>query len=125
MVPKTAYLLTSFFIRFYDMEKRTYTLHLVLHEVHGPDLLKHENIVIPVARPGHWACLLIDPTKRTIKYLDSYFQGGAEYTHAMRAYPTDFENIIGTKPLRPWTCIETTHQQSRENATHIYVPSQI
>ena len=54
--PKTGYLPTSFFTRFYDMEKRTYTLHPVLHEVHGPGLLEHKNIVVPVARLGHWAC---------------------------------------------------------------------
>ena len=50
---KTAYLPTSFFTRFYNMGKTTYTIHPVLHEVHGPDPLNHENIVVPVARPGH------------------------------------------------------------------------
>ena len=63
--PKTAYLSTSFFTRFYDMENKTYTIHPILHEVHGPDLLNNENVVVSVARPEQWAW--IDPTKRTIK----------------------------------------------------------
>ena len=88
--PKSMYLPASFFIRLYDMSKQTYTLHPALHEVHGPDILKHKSIVIPVARPGHWACIWVDTARRTIKYLDSYFQGGATYAKAMKAYLEDF-----------------------------------
>ena len=63
--PSTAYLPASFFTCIYDMERKTHTIHLVIHEFHGPDMLNHENIVIPVARPGHWACIWM------IRYIDS------------------------------------------------------
>ena len=106
------------------MGKTTYTLHPVLHEVHGPELLQHKNILVPVAHPGHWASIWIDTTKRTINYLDSYFQGGAEYLQAMRVYLIDFETKLGITPQLPWTCTETTHRRSHEYVTHIYLPRQ-
>ena len=83
------------------MDTKTYKLHPVLHEVNGPELLKRANIVVPVVRPGHWACLWIDTKTRAIKYIDSYFQGGVAYARAMRAYLMDLENILGTKPQQP------------------------
>ena len=123
--PTTEYMPTSFFTRLYDMDTQKYTLHPVLHEVHGPELLQREYIFIPVARPGHWASLWIDTARRTIKYLDSYYQGGASYAKAMKAYLEDFENTLGTTDARPWMCIETTHRRSHEDATRVYVPRQI
>ena len=40
-----AYLPTSLFTQFFDMEKKTYTQHPVLHKVQGPDLLEHAKII--------------------------------------------------------------------------------
>ena len=37
----------------------------------------------------------------------------------------DYEKTIGAKSPQPWTCIETAHRHSRENATHTYVQRQI
>ena len=93
--PKTVYLPTSFVTRFYDMVSKTHTIYTVLHEVFRPDLFNHENIVVLVTRPGNWACIWIDIPKRTNKYIDSYHQGDAVYTQAMRAYLMDFEKKIG------------------------------
>ena len=121
----TAYLPASFFTRLYNITKQTYTLHPVLHEVHGPDLLQHENVVIPVARTGHWAGLQLDMSRRTTKYLDSYFQGGAISAKAMKAYLEDFKITLGGTQSRPWTCLETTQRRIHDDATQVYVPRQI
>ena len=61
----------------------------------------------------------------TIRYLDSYFQGGKNYANAMKKYLEDFERTIGKKQQQPWTCISTTQRRSYEDATHIYVPRQL
>ena len=121
----TAYLPASFFTRLYDMDTQIHNLQPILHEIHGSGLLDHENIFVPVVLPGHWASLWIDTTKRAIRYLDSYFQGGTTYANAMKAYLEDFERTLGREPQQPWTCISTTHSRSPEDATHIYVPRQL
>ena len=78
----------------------------------------------PVARLSHLTSLWIDTTRRTIKHLDSYFQGGALFANAMKAYIKDFETPIGQKQHTPSTCVKTTHRKSHEDATHVYVPRQ-
>ena len=87
----------SFLTRFFDIAAQTYTLHSIIHEVHGPELSKNEYIFLPGDMPGHWASLWIDTTRRTMKYLDSYFEGGAIYANAIQAYLEDFEATIGQK----------------------------
>ena len=43
----------------------------------------------------------------------------------MRAYLKDFEPTQGLPKTHPWTCMETTHRWSHEDATHVYVPRQL
>ena len=121
----TAFLPASLFTRFYDKAAQPYNLHPILHEEHGHGLLEHEYIFVPVARPGHWDSQWTDRTRPTIKYLDSYCQGGAIYANAMRTYLNDFELTNGQKQQKPWTCIDITHRQSYKNATHVYILRQL
>ena len=117
---RKAYLPASFFTRYFDMTTQTHNLHPILHEVHGPRLLEYEYIFVLVARKGHWASLWIDTTRRTIKYLDSYFQDGTYYANAMTTYLEVFEHTIGQKPQMSWTFMGATHRQSHED-----VPKQL
>ena len=43
----------------------------------------------------------------------------------MRAYLEDFEATHGLLKLQTWTCIETTHRRSHEDARQVYVPRQL
>ena len=121
----TAYLPASIFTRFYDMVTQAHYLHPILHEIHGPGPLDHVNIFVPVTRNGHWVSLWFDTPRRTIKYLDSYYQGGGNHANAVKSYLEDFERTIGRERQQPWTCVSTTHIRSHEDATHIYVPKQL
>ena len=78
-----------------------------------------------MARPGHCASPWIDTARRTIKYLDSYYQGGESYAYAIKAYLDDLDNTLGTTDARPLLCIKTTHRRSLEDTTHVYVPRQL
>jgi Ulp1 family protease len=61
-----------------------------------------------VRRPGYWILLEIDNRTRTITYIDSLYQGGAEYIRPLETYLQKLEEIRTQKQAGPWQRRTTT-----------------
>ena len=81
-----------------------------LWALHGYQEIFHfSRVHAPVARPGHWAMLEVDNTRRTITYRDTFYEGGDPYVDIMEQYLRAYEE----------TCTGNMQHRGTADSLHI------
>ena len=65
-------------------------------------IFQHNRVYIPVPQPQHWGLLEVDNINRTITYMDSYRNGGSDFTQVMMDYLVQYEQECNMPARSQW-----------------------